>query len=69
MARNVAKGDDLGRYPDARRHQETGLEGKMAIVRQRLESGYYLSDEVASATAARMLQSDTDRPHMFPQWS
>ena len=33
----------------------------MDVVRRRIESGYYLSDEVASATAAKMLQSDAGR--------
>lgn len=62
MAGNFWNIDDLGRYFDLYRRQEKERDNKIVVVRQRLENGYYLSDEVALATAARMLQSNISRP-------
>lgn len=62
MARNFWDTDDLSRYVDVYRRQEDERNGKMVVARQRLETGYYLSDEVALATATRMLQNNTAPP-------
>jgi len=62
MAGNFWNINDLNRYFDVYRRQEEEREDKMLVVRHRLECGYYLSDEVAFATATRMLQSNTGRP-------
>ena len=58
----VGRGRELGRklgFPTANLPVPAD---KIALARERLESGYYLSDEVALATAARMLQADAAPP-------
>ncbi len=62
MAQNCWSKDDLNRYADVYRRQQQDRSGKMTAVRQRLESGYYLSEEAALATAAKILQSSTPPP-------
>lgn len=46
---------DLNRYIGLYRRLQKSRDEKIALVRKRLEAGYYLTDEIAHAAAARML--------------
>ena len=45
----------MDRYIGPYRRLQKSRNDKMALVRERLEAGYYLTDEIAHAAAARML--------------
>jgi len=52
---NFWSDNDLDRYAGLYRRLQESRHDKLALVRRRLETGYYLSDEIAQAVAARML--------------
>jgi len=56
---------DLNRYIGLYRRLQKNRDDKMALVRKRLEAGYYLTDEIADAAAATMLglQPEQRPPH------
>jgi len=49
--------EELRRYLRLLRDVQNAQRDKMDLVRGRIESGYYLTDEIAQATAHRMLTS------------
>ncbi|MFH1732804.1 MAG: hypothetical protein ABIF82_14290 [Planctomycetota bacterium] len=64
-ANNFWSHRDLDQYIGLYRRLEKSRREKTALVRERLEAGYYLTDEIAHAVAARMLGLRPERraPH------
>jgi hypothetical protein len=62
MTGNFWDDNSLNHYLGIYRRMEKERDDKIAVVRERIESSYYLCGEVALATAARMLQADAAPP-------
>ena len=54
-ARDFWTPSEFDNYLDLLRHMEAACAARMELVRRRLEAGYYLTPEVARATAEKML--------------
>ncbi len=52
---NLWTDNDLGKYLTLFRCAEQARKQKIQLTRTRIESGYYLTDQVARATASKML--------------
>jgi 7,8-dihydro-6-hydroxymethylpterin-pyrophosphokinase len=42
--------------------RENTRQAKINLIRRRLETGYYLSNDIAAATARKMLETTSDPP-------
>jgi hypothetical protein len=62
MTGNFWDDNSLNHYLGIYRRMEKERDDRIAVVRERIESGYYLCGKVALATAARMLQADAAPP-------
>lgn len=62
MTGNFWDDNSLNHYLGVYRRMEKERDDKIAVVRERLESGYYLCGEVALTTAAKMLETASPPP-------
>ncbi|MFW6158715.1 MAG: hypothetical protein ACOC8E_05095 [Planctomycetota bacterium] len=59
---NFWNADDLGKYLRLLRNVERARAERLERARRRVEGGYYLTDEIARATAERMLAPNQRDP-------